>query len=152
MNLKQVLKAELEAQQRNNAQMRAHLERFALMRDDLEQGANRSESHLVLCFRFQIWFRILCFDDQKVTKNTAGNFFYLSLIKNAIYLSLCRHKGCPSYNPQKMKFINFSIFLGHCCPPGSGSRLLIRIQVSVPHRIRIQSGSTTLLVTIEMLH
>jgi hypothetical protein len=42
---KQVLKAELEAQQRSNAQMRAHLERFALMRDELEQGANRSESH-----------------------------------------------------------------------------------------------------------
>jgi hypothetical protein len=45
---KQVLKAELEAQQRTNAQMRAHLERFALMRDELEQGANRSGSHLVL--------------------------------------------------------------------------------------------------------
>jgi hypothetical protein len=50
---KQVLKAELEAQQRNNAQMRAHLERFALMRDELEQGANRSESHLVLWIRIQ---------------------------------------------------------------------------------------------------
>ncbi len=47
MNLKQVLKAELETQQRTNAQMRAHLERFALMRDELEQGANRSESHLL---------------------------------------------------------------------------------------------------------
>jgi hypothetical protein len=51
----------------------------------------------------------------------------------AIYLSLGLHKGCPSYRrslqPSKekiqhfkrWKFCPFFFFLGHFCPPGSGS-------------------------------
>ncbi len=37
-----------------------------------------------------------------------------------------------------------STFVGHFCPPGSGSGFRIRIRIHRPDWIRIQSGSTTL--------
>ncbi len=41
-----------------------------------------------------------------------------------------------------MKFLNFSIFVGPFCPPGSGSgfRIWIQIQIQWPDWIRIESG------------
>ncbi len=76
-------------------------------------------------------------------------FFYLLLSKTTIYLSLGIHKGRPSYRRslqasalkrehsalQNMKFHKFFLFLGHFCPPGSGSG------IHWPDWIRIQSGS-----------
>ncbi len=84
-------------------------------------------------------------------------FFFQS--KTTIYLSPGLHKGRPSYkrslqlskeNIQHFKtwnFLLFSTFLGHFCPPGSGSGFRIRIRIHWPDWIRIQfgSGSATLL-------
>ncbi len=76
-------------------------------------------------------------------------FFFWS--KTAIYLSIGLHKVCPSYSwklqlskeaIQHFKtwtLTNFSTFVGHFCPPGSGSGF--RIRIHWPDWIRIQSGS-----------
>ncbi len=47
---------------------------------------------------------------------------------------------------QNMKFLNFSTFVGHFCPPRSGSGFRIRIRIHWPEWIWIQfgSGSATL--------
>ncbi len=87
-----------------------------------------------------------------MTKNwkkiTAENFIYIFFFsKIAIYLSLGLQKACPSYRRshptlQNMNFYKFfSTFVGHFCPPGSGSRFRIRIRIHRPDWIRIQSGS-----------
>ncbi len=77
--------------------------------------------------------------------------------KTAIYLSLGLHKVCPGYRRslqltkeaiQHFKTWIFSTFVGHFCPPGSGSgsvfKLRIRIQWSDWIRIQYGSGSETL--------
>ncbi len=88
------------------------------------------------------------FNDQKLNKS-----FFLS--KTAIHLSLGLHKVCPSYRRslqlkrghptlQNMNFYQFfSTFVGHFCPPGSGSgfRIRFRIRIHRPDWIRIQYGS-----------
>ncbi len=75
--------------------------------------------------------------------------------KTTIYQSLGLHKGRPSYrrslqpskeNIQQFKTWNFkifSIYVGHFCPPGSGSEFRIQIWIRIhwPDWIRIQSGS-----------
>ncbi len=89
-------------------------------------------------------------------------FFFIS--KTAIYLSLGLHKERPSYrrslqlskeNIQHLKtwnFFNFfSSFVGHFCPPGSGSGFLIRIHWPDWIRIQLGSGSATLNRTNEKL-
>ncbi len=70
-------------------------------------------------------------------------------------LFLCRSGSRVGNSPQKRtsntskheisKF--YSIFVGHLCHPGSGSRFRIRIRLQIhwPNWIRIQSGSETLL-------
>ncbi len=63
--------------------------------------------------------RIQSFDDQKLKKdkNTDGKFVWSKI---AIYL-------CPSYRGRilvlahKVIYLLFSVFVGHFCPPGSGS-------------------------------
>ncbi len=73
--------------------------------------------------------------------------------KTIIYPSLGLHKERPGYRteeafssqkrpsntskPELLKF--FTTFVGHFCPPGSGSRF--RIRIHWPDWIRIQSGS-----------
>ena len=81
-------------------------------------------------------------------------YFFLGS-KTAIYLSLGLHKERPSCRRslqlskeaiQHFKTwtftIFFSTFVGHFCPPGSGSGF--RIRIHWPDWIRIQSGSATL--------
>jgi hypothetical protein len=100
-----------------------------------------------------IRIRIQGFDDQKLKeKNTAEKLFIFFWSKITIYLSLGLHKGRLSdkrslKSSKKMKFINFSFFVGHFCTSGSGLRIWIQIRIQGPHWIRIQSGSgsTTLL-------
>ncbi len=86
--------------------------------------------------------------------------FFLS--KTAIYLSLGLYKVCPRYRRrlqltkeaiQHFKTWIFSTFVGHFCPPGSGSGFRIRIRIHLPDWIRIQSGSgsETLLAPIAFL-
>ncbi len=82
-----------------------------------------------------IRIRIQGFDEQKLKKVYSWYFFS----KIAIYWSLSLHKGHPRYrrslqhskenkHPALQKI---SISVGHFCPPGSGSGLLIRIQNTV---------------------
>ncbi len=99
--------------------------------------------------------RIQGFNDQKLEKITAKIFLLFFFIsKTAIYLSLGLHKVCPSYRRslqfskeaiQHFKTWTFtkllSTFVGHFCPPGSGSGFRIRIRIHRPDWIRIQSGS-----------
>ncbi len=79
------------------------------------------------------------FDDQKLTKKFVAGKKMLWIKKVAIYLSLRLCKGRPGYrrslqpskeNIQHFKTWNFStffsIFVGHFCPPGSGSTDLIK--------------------------
>ncbi len=93
--------------------------------------------------------RIQGFNDQKLKKNYSWkkklNFFWS---KTAIYLSLGLHKVCPGYRRslqltkeaiQHCKTWIFPLFVGHFCPPGSGSGF--RIRIHWPDWIRIQSGS-----------
>ncbi len=85
---------------------------------------------------------------KKITADKKKKKFYLS--KTAIYLSLGLHKIRPSYRRslqltkeaiQHSKTWIFSTFVGHFCPPGSGSGFRIRIRIHWPDWIRIQSGS-----------
>ena len=82
--------------------------------------------------------RIQGFDDQKLEKIYSWKkFFFRS--KTTVYLSLGLHKGRPSNrrslqlskeNIRHFKiwnFLIFSTFVGHFCPPGSGSGLRTRI-------------------------
>ncbi len=80
--------------------------------------------------------RIQSFRDQKFNKITAEKKFNIFLIKNCKYLSPGLLKGRPSYrrslqlskqNIQHFKLI-FFYFVGHLCPPGSGSGFRIRIR------------------------
>ncbi len=83
------------------------------------------------------------------------NFFLsktaIYLSKTAIYLSLGLHKVCPSYRRSlqltKEAIQHFktwtlkkknSTFVGHFCPPGSGSGFRIRIRIHWPDWIRIR--------------
>ncbi len=78
---------------------------------------------------------------------------FFSKSKIAIYLSLGLQKVWPVIEEafsskrvhptlQNMNFYKFfSTFVGHFCPPGSGSRFRIRIRINRPDWIRIQSGS-----------
>jgi hypothetical protein len=95
--------------------------------------------------------RIQGFDEQKSKKKKYSRKFFLFffLSKIAIYLSLGLHKGRPSYSRrslppskekhsalQKNKCIHFLyFFVGHFCPPGTGSglRIQIRIRIQGPH-------------------
>ncbi len=87
---------------------------------------------------------------KKITPEKKVNFF---LSKTAIYLSLGLHKVCPGYRRslqltkeaiQHFKTWIFSTFVGHSCPPGSGSgsvfKLRIRIRIQWSDWIRIQYG------------
>jgi hypothetical protein len=70
--------------------------------------------------------RIQGFNDQKLQKITAEKIFFCFLFsKTAIYLSLGLHKVCPSYRRSlqlsKEAIQHLSTFVGHFCPPGSGS-------------------------------
>ncbi len=102
--------------------------------------------------------RIQGFNDQKLKKNNSWkkNLIFFGS-KTAIYLSLGLHKVCPGYRRilqltkeaiQHFKTWIFSTFVGHFCPPGSGSgsvfKLRIRIQWSDWIRIQSGSGSETL--------
>jgi len=83
------------------------------------------------------WIRIQGFDDQKLKKKYSWIFLYIFFgSKIAIYLSLGDLKWRPSYRrslqPSKKEHpalqkseIDWlsSIFVGHFCPPGSGSNL-----------------------------
>ncbi len=104
--------------------------------------------------------RIQGFNDQKLKKNNSWKknlIFFWS--KTEIYLSLGLHKVCPGYRRslqltkeaiQHFKTWIFSTFVGHFCPPWSGSgsvfklRIRIRIQWSDWIRIQYGSGSETL--------
>jgi hypothetical protein len=85
--------------------------------------------------------RILGFEDQKFKKITAekkSNIFLIKKLKFTGYLPLGLHKGRPSYrrsfSTSKHEFFKkISIFMGHFCPPGSGSGFGIRIRI-----VRIQ--------------
>ncbi len=113
--------------------------------------------------------RIQGFNDQKLKKNNSWkknkNFFWSITV---IYLSLGLHKACPGYRrslqltKEAIQHFNtwiFSTFVGHFCPPGSGSgslfKLRIRIRIQWSDWIRIQygsgygSGSETLLTGIQ---
>ncbi len=84
----------------------------------------------------RIRIRIQGFNDQKFKKNYSWKFFYIFFLsKTAIYLSLGLHKvqyvqvieeafssqKRPS-NTSKHELLQFlSPFVGHFCPPGSGS-------------------------------
>ncbi len=79
-------------------------------------------------------------DPKLKKKNTAENFCLTFWLKISIYLSLGLHKGGPGLQEkpsalkrdhpalQKWNLLTFSILVGKFCPPGSGSRLRIRIQ------------------------
>ncbi len=95
--------------------------------------------------------RIQGFNDQKLKKNNSWkkkkNFLWS---KTAIYLSLGLHKVCPGYRRslqltkeaiQHFKTWIFSTFVGHFCPPGSGSVFKLRIRIQCSDWIRIQYGS-----------
>jgi len=45
---------------------------------------------------------------------------------------------------KKWNLLTFSMFVGHFCPPGSGSGLRIRLRIQGPHWNRIRSESTAL--------
>ncbi len=91
---------------------------------------------------------------KKISAGKKIKFFFLS--KTAIYLSLGLHKVCPSYRKslqltkeaiQHFKTWIFSSFVGHFCPPGSGSGFRIRIRIHWPDWIQVprfgsQSGSS----------
>ncbi len=91
------------------------------------------------------------FNDQIFKKNYSWKKNYIfSWSKTAIYLSLGLHKVCPGYRRslqltkeaiQHFKTWIFSPFVGHFCPPGSGSGFRIRIGIHWPDWIRIQTGS-----------
>ncbi len=93
---------------------------------------------------------------KKITAVHFFIFFFDKKLQFIIYLTLGLHKVCPSYrrslqlskrpsNTSKHELYKFlSTFVGHFCPPGSGSRFRIRIRIHRPYWIRIQSGSTTL--------
>ncbi len=81
------------------------------------------------------------------------NFFWS---KTAIYLSLGLHKWCPGYRRslqltkeaiQHFKTWIFSTFVGHFCPPGSGSGSVFKLRI----RIQYGSGSETLRRTLTKL-
>jgi hypothetical protein len=82
-----------------------------------------------LPLRIRIQFRIQGFDDQKLVKIYSWEFLYIFLSKIAIYLSRGLPKAGESFNPQKRtsstskheNSLLSSIFVGHFCPPGSGS-------------------------------
>jgi hypothetical protein len=88
--------------------------------------------------------RIQGFNGQKLKKNNSWKKkkkFFGS--KTAIYLSLGLHKVCPGYRRslqltkeaiQHFKTWIFSTFVGHFCPPGSGSGSVFKLRI----RIRIQ--------------
>ncbi len=101
----------------------------------------------------------------KITAEKKIKFFFDQKLQFR-YLSLGLHKVCPGYRRslqltkeaiQHFKTWIFSIFVGHFCPPGSGSgsvfKLRIRIRIQWSDWIRIQygsgygSGSETLLDT-----
>ncbi len=77
--------------------------------------------------------RIKGFDDQKLEKIYSRKKIFFLISKIAIYLSLGLHKGRPSYrrslHPQKRTSSTskheisslFPTFVGHFCPPRSGS-------------------------------
>ncbi len=111
--------------------------------------------------RIRIRIRIQSGSRALMTKN----FF---LIKNCNLPIPSLHKVCPGYRKslqltkeaiQHFKTWIFSTFVGHFCPPGSGSvfKLRIRIRIQWSDWIRIQygsgsgygSGSETLLSTIK---
>ncbi len=70
--------------------------------------------------------RIQGFNNQKLEKNFSlkENYIFFGS-KTTIYLSLGLHKERPSYRRslqiKTWTFNNFSTFVGHFCPPGSGS-------------------------------
>ncbi len=86
-------------------------------------------------------------------KNLQQKKFLFVLSKIAIYLSLGLHKESPSYwrrlqlskeaiqHFKTWNFLIFSTFMGHFCPPGSGSGFRILIRIHWPDWIWIQSGS-----------
>ncbi len=91
---------------------------------------------------------------QKVEKNYSSKTFKIFFgSKITIYLYLGLHKGCASYRRslqssrenihhfKTWKFFNFSIFVGHFCPPGSGSSTQINTD-------QCGAGSTTLGLTV----
>ena len=74
---------------------------------------------------------------KKITTEKKIKFFWS---KTAIYLSLSLHKVCPSYRRslqltkeaiQHFKTWFFSTFVGHFCPPGSGSAFKLRIRIRI---------------------
>ncbi len=95
----------------------------------------------------------LCFEDQKFKTNYSWKKITSFGSKTTSDLSLCLHKGRPSYRRsfqlskesiqhfKTWNFLIFSTFVGHFCPPGSGSGFRIRIRIHWPDWIRIQYGS-----------
>jgi hypothetical protein len=96
--------------------------------------------------------RIQGFNDKKKKKLQLKRKLIFFWSKTNIYLSLGLPKERPSYRRslqlseeaiQHLKTWtytkNFSTFVGHFCPPGSGSGF--RIRIHWPDWIRIQSGS-----------
>ncbi len=84
----------------------------------------------------------------KITAEKKNLIFFWS--KTVIYLSLGLHKVCPGYRRslqltkeaiQHFKTWIFSTFVGHFCPPGSGSGFKLRIRIQWSDWIRIQYGS-----------
>ncbi len=87
------------------------------------------------------WIRIQSGSNALMTKNWRKKynwkFFCVLLLTTAIYSSLGLHKGLPSYRRslqpskeniqhfKKWNLLTFSIFVGHFCPPGSGSTTVI---------------------------
>jgi hypothetical protein len=106
--------------------------------------------------------RIQDFADQKLKKKLPLKkmwyFFqnYIFKSKRAIYLFLGLPKERPSYRKslqpsqkhsalQNIKFLNFFLFVGHFCPPGSGSTELIE-SGSETQLIALSASETSLLV------
>jgi hypothetical protein len=88
--------------------------------------------------------RIQGFNDQKLKKMTAKKKLYFFGSKTAIYLSLGLHK-VPMFKLQKKPAAHkrghptlqnmiffYCTFVGHFCPPGSGSGFRIRIRIHWP--------------------
>ncbi len=84
---------------------------------------------------------------KKITAEKKNQIFFES--KTTIYLSLGLHKERPSYRRslqlskeaiQHLKTWTFKItFVGHFCPPGSGSEFRIRIRIRI--HWPVESGS-----------
>ncbi len=101
-----------------------------------------------------IRIRIQSFNDQKLKKNYSWKkvkFFFdqklqftypKASIKNVQVTEEAYSSQMRPSNTSKREFLKkISTFVGHFCPPGSGSGSRIRIRIHWPDWIRIQSGS-----------